>query len=64
MTVAICESSSIVRLAKKHGIVTPYTSFLVTEEGTGKGRMPSVCEALDVDCIRLTEMLGRFGGPQ
>ncbi|MEK7232439.1 MAG: VIT and VWA domain-containing protein [Elusimicrobiota bacterium] len=26
--------SSIVRLAKKHGIVTPYTSFLVTEEGT------------------------------
>ncbi|PIR18811.1 MAG: hypothetical protein COV48_05480, partial [Elusimicrobia bacterium CG11_big_fil_rev_8_21_14_0_20_64_6] len=25
--------SSIVRLAKKHGIVTPYTSFLVTEEG-------------------------------
>jgi Ca-activated chloride channel family protein len=23
-----------VRLAKKHGIVTPYTSFLVTEEGT------------------------------
>ncbi|UPT73709.1 MAG: VWA domain-containing protein [Elusimicrobiota bacterium] len=26
--------SSIVRLAKKHGIVTPYTSYLVTEEGT------------------------------
>jgi len=26
--------TSIVRLAKKHGIVTPYTSFLVTEEGT------------------------------
>lgn len=25
--------TSIVRLAKKHGIVTPYTSFLVTEEG-------------------------------
>ncbi|MEK7382434.1 MAG: hypothetical protein AAB262_04025, partial [Elusimicrobiota bacterium] len=30
--------SSIVRLAKKHGIVTPYTSFLVTEEGTDLGR--------------------------
>lgn len=26
--------SSIVKLAKKHGIVTPYTSYLVTEEGT------------------------------
>ena len=26
--------NSIVRLAKKYGIVTPYTSFLVTEEGT------------------------------
>ena len=25
--------ASIVKLAKKHGIVTPYTSFLVTEEG-------------------------------
>ena len=31
--------SSIVRLAKKHGIVTPYTSFLVTEEGTDLGRV-------------------------
>ncbi len=26
--------ASIVKLAKKHGIVTPYTSYLVTEEGT------------------------------
>jgi Ca-activated chloride channel family protein len=31
--------ASIVKLAKKHGIVTPYTSFLVTEEGTDLGRM-------------------------
>lgn len=31
--------SSIVKLAKKHGIVTPYTSFLVTEEGTDLGRV-------------------------
>jgi Ca-activated chloride channel family protein len=31
--------SSIVRLAKKHGIVTPYTSFLVTEEGTDMRRV-------------------------
>ncbi len=31
--------SSIVRLAKKHGIVTPYTSFLVTEEGADLGRV-------------------------
>ncbi|MDD5304944.1 MAG: VIT domain-containing protein [Elusimicrobia bacterium] len=31
--------SSIVRLAKKHGIVTPYTSFLVTEEGTDLRRV-------------------------
>lgn len=30
--------SSIVKLAKKHGIVTPYTSFLVTEEGTDMRR--------------------------
>ena len=30
--------TSIVRLAKKHGIVTPYTSFLVTEEGTDMRR--------------------------
>lgn len=30
---------SIVKLAKKHGIVTPYTSYLVTEEGTDIGRM-------------------------
>jgi len=31
--------ASIVKLAKKHGIVTPYTSFLVTEEGTDLGAM-------------------------
>jgi Ca-activated chloride channel family protein len=31
--------ASIVKLAKKHGIVTPYTSYLVTEEGTDLGRM-------------------------
>lgn len=31
--------ASIIKLAKKHGIVTPYTSFLVTEEGTDLGRM-------------------------
>ena len=28
--------SSIVKLAKKYGIVTPYTSFLVTEEGANR----------------------------
>jgi Ca-activated chloride channel family protein len=33
--------ASIVKLAKKHGIVTPYTSFLVTEEGTDLGRVQS-----------------------
>ena len=31
--------ASIVKLAKKHGIVTPYTSFLVTEEGTDLARL-------------------------
>lgn len=31
--------TSIVRLAKKHGIVTPYTSYLVTEEGTDLRRV-------------------------
>ncbi|MDX6768536.1 MAG: VIT domain-containing protein [Elusimicrobiota bacterium] len=31
--------ASIVKLAKKHGIVTPYTSYLVTEEGTDLARM-------------------------
>lgn len=29
--------ASIVKLAKKYGIVTPYTSFLVTEEGADAG---------------------------
>lgn len=31
--------ASIVKLAKKHGIVTPYTSYLVTEDGVDLGRM-------------------------
>lgn len=30
--------SEIVRLAKRHGIVTPYTSYLVTEEGMDRVR--------------------------
>lgn len=48
--------SSIVRLAKKHGIVTPYTSFLVTEEGTDLGAMQNQArrrfDGLSVSAVR------------
>jgi Ca-activated chloride channel family protein len=31
--------NTIVKLAKRYGIVTPYTSFLITEEGAGAGNL-------------------------
>jgi len=55
--------ASIVKLAKKHGIVTPYTSFLVTEEGTDLGRVQNEArrrfDALSANAARS----GFMGGP-
>lgn len=45
--------ASIVKLAKRYGIVTPYTSFLITEEGAGAGNLNGVrqMEALRRDAF-------------
>lgn len=53
--------SSIVRLAKKHGIVTPYTSFLVTEEGTDLRRMETAGR-MRFDGVGARALRSGFGG--
>ncbi len=53
--------SSIVRLAKKHGIVTPYTSFLVTEEGTDIRRAENEGRRR-FDMLSRNAMASGFGG--
>jgi len=53
--------SSIVRLAKKHGIVTPYTSFLVTEEGTDLRRAENEGRRR-FDALSANALSSGFGG--
>ncbi len=53
--------ASIVKLAKKYGIVTPYTSFLVTEEGTDLGRMAEESRRR-LDVMARDAAISGFGG--
>ena len=53
--------SSIVKLAKKYGIVTPYTSFLVTEEGADR-RVAEREAALRFGAMTQNAMVSGFSG--
>lgn len=53
--------ASIVKLAKKHGIVTPYTSYLITEEGTDLGRVAAESRRR-MDALSFAAGASGFGG--
>lgn len=36
---------------------------VVNQEGKAPGKIPATCRALELDCIRLDQMLERAGGP-
>jgi Ca-activated chloride channel family protein len=55
--------SSIVRLAKKHGIVTPYTSMLVTEEGADLRRTENETRRSLAIMAKRASASGFAGGP-
>ena len=53
--------NEIVRLAKKHGIVTPYTSYLITEDGADRARIQN--QAFDrVTALREEARVSGFSG--
>src|SRR5439155_5316905 len=38
----------VIRLSKEHGIVTPYTSYLVEEPGQVPGQVPGITRAMNM----------------
>jgi len=47
----------VVALAETIGLT------VVTQEGNAPGKIPAACKVLEIDCIRLDEMLARTAGP-